>query len=268
LQLSACAETQPDPGGTWPDRGWGRNGCTNAGNHFRNRSVLGWFGSSLRFLWGGFMARSKCVFSILMASAVLAGMAMAQDENAIPPRNEVSGILGRTFVRDPHVPSFDSDVLLNNGLSFELGYGYRIRESQSYSITGELPVLFQPHERVRFIDNVTPDSYRSYFLTPSIRANLLPRTYLSPWGSAGVGVGHFTAGSNLEFGGGPNPGETGSTGVVIQFGVGLDVRITHSFALRTEVRDYWSGVPQLNVETSKSRQNNLFVGSGVIWHFR
>ena len=214
------------------------------------------------------MARPKCVFGILVALAVLSATAIAQDEAAISPRNEVSGVLGRTFLRDPHVPSFDSEVHLNNGISFELGYGYRIRENQAYSLSGELPVLFLPHERVRFVDNVTPDSYRSYFLTPSLRANFLPRTYLSPWGSAGIGIGHFTSGSNLEFGGGPNPGEKGSTGVVIQFGVGLDVRITRRLALRTEIRDYWSGVPRLNVDTGKSRQNNLFVGSGVIWHFR
>jgi hypothetical protein len=245
-----------------------KNGCTNAGNHFPKRSVLGWFRSSLRLLRGGFMARPKCVFGILVALAVLAGTAIAQDEDAISPPNEVSGVLGRTFLHDPHVPSFDSDVHLDNGISFELGYGYRIRENELYSLSGEVPVLFLPHERVRFIDNITPDSYRSYLVTPSLRANFLPRTYLSPWGSAGVGIGHFTSGSNLELGSGPNPGERASTGVVIQFGVGLDVRVTRRLALRTEIRDYWSGVPQLNVDTGKSRQNNLFIGSGVIWHFR
>jgi hypothetical protein len=26
-------------------------------------------------------------------------------------------------------------------------------------------------------------------------------------------------------------------------------------------------VPQLNVDTGKSRQHNLFVGGGVVWHF-
>jgi hypothetical protein len=213
------------------------------------------------------MARPKCVFGILVALAVLSGTAIAQGQDAISPRNEVSGVLGRTFLRDPHVPGFDSDVLLDNGISFELGYGYRIRENQVYSLSGEVPMLFLPHERVRFIGSLTPDSYRSYLLTPSLRANFLPHTYLSPWGSAGVGIGHFTSGSNLEFRGGPNPGETGSTGVVIQFGAGLDVRITRRLALRTEIRDYWSGVPQLNVDTGKSRQNNLFIGSGVIWHF-
>jgi hypothetical protein len=213
------------------------------------------------------MTRQRCGFLILMAIVILGGIAAAQDENLIPPKNEVTGMLGRTFIRDPHVASFDSDVLLSNGISFELGYGRRLRENELYSITAELPVLFQPHEKVYFIDNLTPDSYKSYFLTPSVRANLLPRTYLSPWGSLGIGFGHFSSSSNLEFEGGPNPGKTGSTGVVIQFGAGLDVRITHRLAIRTELRDYWSGVPQLNVDTGKSRQNNLFVGSGVIWHF-
>jgi hypothetical protein len=213
------------------------------------------------------MTRQRCELSILMALVILAGFAVAQDEEVIPPKNEVSGMLGRSFIRDPHVPSFDSDVLLSNGISFEAGFGHRFRENELYSITAELPALFLPHEKVYFIDNLTPDSYKSYFITPSVRANLLPRTYLSPWGSFGVGIGHFSSSSNLEFEGGPNPGKTGSTGVVIQFGAGLDVRITHRLAIRTEVRDYWSGVPQLNVDTEKSRQNNLFVGSGVIWHF-
>jgi hypothetical protein len=213
------------------------------------------------------MTRQRCGLLILVALVMLVGIAAAQDEELIPPKNEISGTLGRTFIRDPHVASFDSDVLLSNGISFELGYGRRLRENELYSITAELPVLFQPHEKVYFIDNLTPDSYKSYFLTPSVRANLLPRTYLSPWGSFGIGFGHFSSSSNLEFEGGPNPGKTGSTGVVIQFGAGLDVRLTHKFSIRTEVRDYWSGVPQLNVDTGKSRQNNLFVGSGVIWHF-
>jgi hypothetical protein len=33
------------------------------------------------------------------------------------------------------------------------------------------------------------------------------------------------------------------------------------------VRDFWSGVPQLNVDTGKSRQHNIFGGGGVVWHF-
>jgi opacity protein-like surface antigen len=218
------------------------------------------------------MVRQRFSFTVLMALIILIGIALAgtsaaQDADVVPPKNEVTGILGRTFINDPHVAAYGSDLLFSNGISFEVSYGWRFRENDVYSLTAELPVLFNPHEKLDFVQNVTPQSYHSYFLTPSLRANLLPRTYLSPWGSIGLGLGHFSSSSQLEFEGGPNPGKTGSTGVVLQFGAGLDVRITHRLALRTEVRDYWSGVPQVNVDTGRSRQNNLFVGSGIIWHF-
>jgi hypothetical protein len=50
-------------------------------------------------------------------------------------------------------------------------------------------------------------------------------------------------------------------------GVGLDVKILKTFSLRGQLRDLNSGVPQVNVDTGKSRQHNLFVGGGVVWHF-
>ena len=50
-------------------------------------------------------------------------------------------------------------------------------------------------------------------------------------------------------------------------GVGLDVRIFNYLTIRGQLRDFNSGVPQLNIDTGKSRQHNLFVGGGVVWHF-
>jgi hypothetical protein len=50
-------------------------------------------------------------------------------------------------------------------------------------------------------------------------------------------------------------------------GVGLDVKILKTLSLRGQLRDFYSGVPQLNIDTGKSRQHNLFVGGGVVWHF-
>ena len=202
-----------------------------------------------------------------MVLAVLAGSVAAQEENPIPAKNELSGVLGRTFIGDQAVPSSGNPVHFGKGLSFEVGYGWRWRENPVYSITAEVPMLFNPDEKLNYFVNVTPQSYKAFFVTPSVRVSFMPRTHLSPWGSLGVGLGHFSSSSNLEFGGGPNPGKTGSTAVVLQFGGGLDVRITPSIGLRVAVREYWSGVPQLNVDTGKSRQGNVFVGSGVIWHF-
>ena len=45
------------------------------------------------------------------------------------------------------------------------------------------------------------------------------------------------------------------------------MQLFRSFGVRGEVRDFYSGVPQLNVDTGKTRQHNYFVGGGVVWHF-
>jgi hypothetical protein len=54
---------------------------------------------------------------------------------------------------------------------------------------------------------------------------------------------------------------------VFQIGLGLDVHLLSSLSVRGQVRDFYSGVPELNVDTGKSRQHNYFVGGGVVWHF-
>jgi hypothetical protein len=84
--------------------------------------------------------------------------------------------------------------------------------------------------------------------------------------SAGGGFGYFKENSTLEFGG-PNPGKTGTTTGVFQIGVGLDVKLFSRFSVRGEARDFFFVIPELNVDTGKSRQHDFFVGAGVIWHF-
>jgi hypothetical protein len=96
--------------------------------------------------------------------------------------------------------------------------------------------------------------------------NIFSDQAVSPWISFGGGFAHFGESSTLRFGG-PNPGKTGTTTGVLQAGLGLDVRIFHRFSLRGEVRDFRSGVPQLNVKTGTGHQRNLFLGVGVVWHF-
>ena len=59
----------------------------------------------------------------------------------------------------------------------------------------------------------------------------------------------------------------------IEAGVGLSfaqlpTRMdSRQVTLRGEGREFWSGAPQLNVNTGKSHQYNLFAGGGIVWHF-
>jgi hypothetical protein len=99
-------------------------------------------------------------------------------------------------------------------------------------------------------------------VTPSLRANAFATTAISPW--VGGAIGRFSPSDQLEFGG-PSGAKSSTTGVM-QIGVGLDVRLTPHFRLRGGARDFWSGTPDILVDTGKSRQHNYFVG-GVVWRF-
>jgi Putative beta-barrel porin-2, OmpL-like. bbp2 len=188
---------------------------------------------------------------------------------AAAQKNEVSGILGRTFTSDQGIqgaPSYDPNLRFGKGLTFEANYARGLLGSEVWSLALEVPFVANVDEDLHAAQNLIPEKYSSYFVTPSARANLFPVTAVSPWVSLGGGFGYFHKSSTLEFGG-SNPGTTGTTTGVLQAGVGLDVKLIRGFRLRGEARDFWSGAPQLNVNTGKSRQHNIFVGGGIAWHF-
>ena len=188
---------------------------------------------------------------------------------AAAQKNELSGILGRTFISNQGIqgaPSYDPDLRFGKGLTFEVNYARGLMGGDVVSIALEVPFVVNPDEDLHAAQNVIPEGYSSYFVTPAARVNLFPLTAVSPWASFGGGFGHFSEGSTLEFGG-SNPGKTGTTTSVLQAGLGLDVKLVKSFSLRGEARDFWSGVPQLNANPGKSRQHNIFVGGGIVWHF-
>lgn len=183
--------------------------------------------------------------------------------------NELSGILGRTFISNQGIqgaPSYDPNLHFGKGLTFEVNYARHVMETGIVSISLEVPFVVDPDEDLHAAQNLVPGKYSSIFVTPAARANLFPLTAVSPWVSFGGGFGHFSESSTLEFGG-SNPGKTGTTTGVLQGGLGLDVKMFNNVSLRGEFRDFWSGVPQLNVNTAKNRQHNFFVGGGVLWRF-
>lgn len=189
---------------------------------------------------------------------------------AAQSKNELAGTIGRTFIPDQTPPGtnfFDNTIHQGKGLTFEIDYARHIWGNGSFlQLSLEVPFLVNPDEDLNYGINTIPQSYSSYFITPAARLNIFADTAVSPWVSFGGGFGHFKESDTLVFGG-KNPGSTGTTTGVYQIGGGLDVRVWHSLGLRGEVRDFSSGVPQLNVTTSNSRQRNLYVGGGIVWHF-
>jgi hypothetical protein len=184
-------------------------------------------------------------------------------------RNELTGLIGRTFVSDHAVTSTSTlGALLTSerGLTVEVNYGRRLFDSAIAGLTAEVPVVVNFGEKTHYDLNLVPKDEKSFFVTPALRANLFPDNGILRWVSAGGGLGYFKENSTLESGG-ANPGKTGTTTGVFQFGAGLDVKLFSRLSVRGEVRDFFSGVPQLNVDIGKTRQHNFFVGAGVVYHF-
>ena len=205
----------------------------------------------------------------LFSAAVLVSLVGLISGASAQEKNELTGLIGRTFVSDQGVTGTSTPgALLTSGagLSFEANYGRHLLDWHLVGLTGEVPFVVNFKEKVHYDLNLVPKDYKSFFVTPSLRANLFPGSGISPWVSVGGGFGYFKENSTLEFGG-PNPGKTGTTTGVFQAGVGLDVKLFNRLSVRGEARDFFTGIPQLNVDTGKSRQHNFFVGGGVVWHF-
>ena len=214
------------------------------------------------------MSGKQPVIAVLAVTmSILGAFASAQDE-----KNEVTGMIGRMFISDqgihgPNAPTINPFVRSGNGLTFEVNYARRLLSTPIFAISGEVPAVFNLDEKLNSGGPVVPTEYKQIFVTPAMRLNLFPETAVTPWVSLGGGFGHFSEGKNLIYFG-TNPGTSSTTGV-LQGGLGLDVKVWRRFSIRGQVRDFWSGTPSLPLaDTGKSRQNNYFVGGGVVWHFK
>jgi hypothetical protein len=206
------------------------------------------------------MSSNRLLMTALVAVTILTASALAQ-------KNELTGIIGRTFISDQGVKNtnlFNNDVHFGKGVTFEVNYGRVLREGFT-RLTFEVPVLFNLDQDLNFAANSVPRNYKSFFVTPAVRVNVFGNNAVSPWVSIGGGVGRFNPSSDLEFGGASNA-KSSTTGV-FQLGIGLDVRIRPTWTLRGGLRDFWSGTPNILVDTGKSRQHNYFVGGGIMWRF-
>lgn len=219
--------------------------------------------------------RQRCVRMGVLALAIsIFGATAALAQNQLTEgKNEIGGSVGRIFISNQGINGatyFNPFVRSGKGFTFEVNYARRLAGNPVYAVSVEVPAVFNIDEDLNSGANVVPQDYQQIFITPSLRANLFPDTRISPWLSFGGGFGHFSENKNLIYGG-PNPGGSSTSGVV-QGGFGLDSRPLwgrlRNLVIRGEVRDFWSGTPDLPLApTGKNRQHNYFVGGGPVWHF-
>jgi hypothetical protein len=181
--------------------------------------------------------------------------------------NEISATVGLTFISTQTVPSTGFPIHFGNASgSVVANYGRLLTTRKMFGIYAELPVGIIPKTNLNYFPGGVPKDFNALFITPSVRVNIFSGDSVSPWVSVGGGYGRFFESSSLYYSG-PNPGPTGTNTGVLQGGAGLDVWFWHSWGARFEARDFYSGVPDLNVDTGRSRQHNYYVGAGVTHRF-
>lgn len=206
---------------------------------------------------------AKRLFHVVVTVVLLAFSARAQV-------NDVSVTFGRTFVSTQTVLntglSFNPTLHFGNEESVAFNYSRLLKTAKIFGIHAELPVAIYPRMDLNTVSNKIPKDIGALFLTPSLRVNIFSGDSVSPWVSVGGGYGRFREAPRALFFG-PNLGPTGTNTGVVQFGAGLDVWFWHRWGFRGEARDFYSGMPVLNVDTGRSRMHNYYVGVGVMHRF-
>lgn len=198
--------------------------------------------------------------------AVLVVLVLVLASSAWAQKNELSVTVGRTFVSTQTVPSSGFPIHFGSPASFAFNYSRLLGTNRIFGIRAELPVAIVPKMDLNYYPGGVPKDIGAVFATPSVRVNIFSGDSVTPWVSAGGGYGRFRESSTLYYAGN-NPGPTGTNTGVVQFGGGLDVWFWHRWGARVEARDFYSGVPDLDVSTGRSRQHNYYVGVGVAHRF-
>jgi hypothetical protein len=210
------------------------------------------------------MSAKRLAFLAVVLVLVLVASALAQV-------NELSITAGRTFVstqtiQNPLQGDVNPNIHFGNEESVAFNYGRLLMSHKILGLYAELPVAIYFRMDLNTGANQIPKDIGALFATPSVRLNIFSGDSVTPWVSAGGGYGRFREAPGLNFYG-PNPGPTGTNTGVVQFGAGLDVWVWHRWGARFEARDFYSGKPALDVDTSNSRQHNYYVGIGVAHRF-
>jgi opacity protein-like surface antigen len=151
--------------------------------------------------------------------------------------------------------------------SLQLNYAWQVIERKTYLYV-ELPLVVPFRESGTVttsptgtvtVGNAGPD----VFFTPGLRLKISPQSRVSFYGAAGVGIASFGAGTIKA-----SPSLTSVTGgrensVAMDFGGGIDLRLTRLLSLRGDVRDF---VTRAGLGDVSGRNHGIFQ-VGIAFHF-
>jgi hypothetical protein len=149
--------------------------------------------------------------------------------------------------------------------SFGINYGRRLAGTRTAALYAEIQFVAIPNRPVSAANAVVPQSYASLYLTPGFRLKFFPNSRVSPWAAVGGGYALYQQSALLS--NGQNTPDKFLNRGVFDYGGGLDYRLFRFIGLRGEVRDFFSGNPDLNNPLSSSTQHNAVASGGIILLF-
>ena len=159
--------------------------------------------------------------------------------------------------------SFSSD----NAFAVEGNIGARIASVPFFALYLEVPIAGTLENKVPASALTSAGTYSSYFVTPGLRLKFAPSAPISPYVATGGGLAHFSRSATQI----PVGSDRSVNKGVWDIGGGIDMKIAPFLGLRGEVRDFYSGSPELRISqvtgTFNQRQHNVLFTGGVAVRF-
>jgi hypothetical protein len=183
------------------------------------------------------VAMTTAWLKIVLVTTLAGGAAFAQNSDlAILTGAEV--LYGRQVIL-----SGATEEGISVRLGTQLNYARQVVDAKAGGLYVEFPLIY----------NVNSVGNANITFTPGVRFKLATQSRLSPYFAAGVGV---TSSGGTAF-------LSRSTSAAVDFGAGLDIRLTRLLSLRTELRDY---VARRGLGGYQGRNHPIY-SLGIAFHF-
>ena len=200
------------------------------------------------------LAQEKNEVGLVIGGIVIPSQTLSRGANLIGP--------GGTVLPNRDI-TFDSSLTL--GAEYDRGFVLR----QRFAIDGGIDFLASPLDvKLSQKSQNAIGQYAFVFLTPHVRLKFHPQGTFSPWLSFGGGYARFRESAPTAV---PSFNAGTNTGTFV-FGGGVDTRtVIHVLKIpigfRIEARDFYSGLPNYNVNVGGGLQTNLAFTGGLLIKF-
>lgn len=193
---------------------------------------------------------------------IIAALAAVGSANATAQsRLDVGLLLGSTRATDEGVV-----LQFDRATTFQATMAWRVWSNDTVRLAVEVPFIASPAFTVVPARPGVPLEYASLYLTPGVRATLLPKARMSFFGAIGGGYVRYSE-SKLKTDRSPNPEQLDTNAGALQFGGGVDVRGLRWLGFRGEVRDLYTGARRFSLATPGPRVHNVIASGGFVLRF-